>query len=112
MRKLSVEKQQAIIQGYNRGLSIRMVASVIKCSPITARTYVKLNSRARTISEGMIIYHQLKRGKSTQTLDMMLEYYNIPPIVKSVLPCGKTRNDCVNCKDIFSDKCEDAKQNA
>jgi hypothetical protein len=26
-----------------------------------------------------------------------------------VLPCGKTKKDCVNCKDIFSDRCNGIK---
>lgn len=87
MNPLSVEKQQSILQGYDFGLSVRKVADIFGCSPITVRTYLrKKRTRFRTISEGMIKYHEFRRGELRKTCD------HIP-------------GDCVNCRDIFSERC-------
>ncbi|MCJ7829368.1 MAG: hypothetical protein MUP81_06480 [Dehalococcoidia bacterium] len=102
MNQLAVEKQRAIIQGYNHGIGIRMIADIVQCSPITARKYLRLDrGELRTISEGMVKYHKLRRGQ----IRRMSEHYDITPIVKTVLSCGKTRNDCINCRDIFGEGC-------
>jgi hypothetical protein len=102
MNQLALEKQEAIIQGYEHGLSVRKVAESIQCSPITARTYLRGNGiKIRTISEGMIKYHERKRAR----LDIMMERYNLKPITNPILSCGKTRKDCVDCGDIFDKGC-------
>ena len=91
MNHLAIEKQQAIIQGYNHTCSIKAVARIVECSPITVRKYLLLNgNRIRTISEAMKKYHELRRGRG---------------VVDHRLPCGKTRKDCVNCRQIFEDIC-------
>jgi hypothetical protein len=112
MNQLAPEKQQAIIQGYEHGLSVRKVAESIQCSPITARTYLRLNgSKIRTISKGMLKYHELKHTnipqvvKSELCLSMMMKRYNLKPITNPILSCGKTRKDCVDCGNIFSEGC-------
>jgi hypothetical protein len=104
MNQLAPEKQKAIIQGYGRAYSIRLLASIVQCSPITVRKYLRLDgSKIRTVSEGMIKYHELRRYE--QELCRMMECYGLKPSQPIVMACGKTRQNCVNCRDIFSQKC-------
>ena len=119
MNQLAPEKQKAILQGYNQGLGIRTVADIVECSPITVRTHLRKNgNQARTISEGMIKWHQFRRGELSYHIDIDRKIpqnlteicvlsipHKFPESVKC-LPCGHPENYCVNCRDIFSEGCE------
>jgi hypothetical protein len=116
MNTITEEKQEAILQGYEMGLSVRFVADVVGVTPVTARAYLKRRlSKLRNISEGMKLLWQLRRGelsaktaikvdqKLPQNLTeiVMLSKPQEPGEFVKCLPCGKTEDSCVDCREIF-----------
>lgn len=64
MNIIKTTDQKAIIQAYDKGLSMRMIANIIGCSKVTVRRYLKLNGKeTRSIKEAMVGYHVLRKTK-------------------------------------------------
>lgn len=40
-----------------------------------------------------------------ELLNSMMQQYNVVPTSEHTLSCGRTRKDCVSCKDMFGEGC-------
>lgn len=63
MNILPVNKQKAILQGYRCGVSVRMLADIMQCSPITIRKYFLTASAQDKIERRLNICQEKPKTK-------------------------------------------------
>jgi mRNA-degrading endonuclease RelE of RelBE toxin-antitoxin system len=127
MNKLPIRKQIAVLQRLEEGTSVRSTAKLESVSRITIRTLVrsgitiaeleKLKAIANFIKElefqAREKVFELQQGQDNTQLQKkrvgkVRVYISKDGSAETldILPCGKTRNDCTGCRDIFTDKCK------
>lgn len=107
MNTIDVDRQRAILKCYDDGLSLRDIATEVRCAVNTAKRHLRLCDKYRSRAEAQLIRWKVERReveRMSEAEKRLRERYGMSLSKPPGISCEK-KIRCVDCPDVFGIHC-------